>query len=101
MPMRLLPKWPMISSRKKLHLRHLLHLLRQLNSRLLSNMWLRLLLTQLNLKTTQLMITDEQVSTTVDEEAVEVGAVQEEVEEEAPQEVFVVVEEMPSFPGGC
>lgn len=50
---------------------------------------------------TQLMITDEQVATTVNEEAVEVQeVVQEEVQEEAPQEVFVVVEEMPSFPGG-
>ncbi len=50
---------------------------------------------------TTLMITDEQVATTVNEEAVEVQeTVQEEVQEEAPQEVFVVVEEMPSYPGG-
>lgn len=49
----------------------------------------------------RLMATDEQVETTVNEEAVEVQeTVQEEVQEEAPQEVFVVVEEMPSFPGG-
>jgi periplasmic protein TonB len=49
----------------------------------------------------QLMSTDEQVSTSVDKEVVEVQVqVQEEVQEEAPKEVFTIVEEMPSFPGG-
>jgi protein TonB len=48
------------------------------------------------------MIADEQVETTVNKEAVEVvEQVQEEVEVEAKEEeVFVVVEEMPEFPGG-
>lgn len=50
---------------------------------------------------TQLMTADDVVETMVDDEVVEVvEQVQEEVEDEAPQEVFVVVEEMPSFPGG-
>jgi protein TonB len=50
---------------------------------------------------TQLMTADDMVETVVDQEVVEVvEQVQEEVEEEAPVEVFVVVEEMPSFPGG-
>lgn len=50
----------------------------------------------------QLMISDEQVSTTVNKEVVEVvEQVREEVEVEAKEEeVFVVVEEMPEFPGG-
>jgi periplasmic protein TonB len=50
----------------------------------------------------QLMSTDEQVETSVDKEVVEaVVQVQEEIqEEEAPKEVFTIVEEMPSFPGG-
>ena len=51
---------------------------------------------------TQLMISDEQVATTVNKEAVEVvEQKQEEVEpEQKEEEVFVVVEEMPEFPGG-
>ncbi len=50
----------------------------------------------------QLMISDEQVETTVNKEAVEVvEQKQEEVEpEQKEEEVFVVVEEMPEFPGG-
>jgi len=49
----------------------------------------------------QLMSTDEQVSTSVNKEVVEVTETkQEEVQEEAPKEVFTIVEEMPSFPGG-
>ena len=51
----------------------------------------------------KLMISDEQVATTVNKEAVEVveQAKQEEVvEEKQEEEVFVVVEEMPEFPGG-
>ena len=46
--------------------------------------------------------TDELKETTTDASAFEIPqeAPPEEVEEEAPQEVFVVVEEMPSFPGG-
>lgn len=50
---------------------------------------------------TQLMTADDVSETVVDQEVVEVvEQVQEEVEYEAPAEVFVVVEEMPSFPGG-
>jgi len=51
---------------------------------------------------TDLMIADEQVATTVNKEVVEVvEQVREEVEVEAKEEeVFVVVEEMPEFPGG-
>jgi periplasmic protein TonB len=49
----------------------------------------------------QFMTADDVAETVVDAEVVEVIAqVQEEVQDEAPQEVFVVVEEMPSFPGG-
>jgi protein TonB len=50
----------------------------------------------------QLMTMDESVETVVDEEVVEVvEVVEEEVEEyKPPAEVFVIVEEMPSFPGG-
>ena len=50
----------------------------------------------------QLMISDEQVATTVNKEVVEVvEQKQEEVEpEQKEEEVFVVVEEMPEFPGG-
>jgi protein TonB len=47
------------------------------------------------------MTADDVAETVVDEEVVEVvEQVQVEVQEEAPREVFVVVEEMPSFPGG-
>ncbi len=47
------------------------------------------------------MTADDAVETFVDAEVVEViETVKEEIQEEAPQEVFVVVEEMPSFPGG-
>ncbi len=48
------------------------------------------------------MAMDDVAETVVDEDVgLEViEQVQEEIEEEAPQEVFVVVEEMPSFPGG-
>jgi protein TonB len=47
------------------------------------------------------MTADDVSETVVDEEVVEVVELaQEEVEYEAPAEVFVVVEEMPSFPGG-
>ncbi len=50
---------------------------------------------------TNLMTADDIAETVVDQEVVEVvEQVQEEVEYEAPAEVFVVVEEMPSFPGG-
>jgi protein TonB len=51
---------------------------------------------------TQFMTEDDMVETVVDQDVVEViEQPKEEVqEEEAPQEVFVVVEEMPSFPGG-
>ncbi|MEI6275419.1 MAG: energy transducer TonB [Prolixibacteraceae bacterium] len=49
----------------------------------------------------KLMISDEQVSTTVNKEVVEVvEQKQEEVQEKEEQQVFVVVEEMPEFPGG-
>jgi len=50
----------------------------------------------------KLMISDEQVETTVNKEVVEVvEQKQEEVEvEQKEEEVFVVVEEMPEFPGG-
>ncbi len=52
----------------------------------------------------KLMIAEEAVETVVDKEVVEVVEVveapKEEVEYEAPAEVFVAVEEMPSFPGG-
>ena len=49
----------------------------------------------------KLMISDEQVSTTVDKAVVEVvEQKQEEVQEKEEQQVFVVVEEMPEFPGG-
>jgi protein TonB len=50
----------------------------------------------------QLMTMDESVETVQDEEVVEVvEVVEEEVEEyKPPAEVFVIVEEMPSFPGG-
>ncbi|HPH75562.1 MAG TPA: energy transducer TonB [Bacteroidales bacterium] len=50
----------------------------------------------------QFMAMDDVAETVVDEDVgLEViEQVQEEIEEEAPQEVFVVVEEMPSFPGG-
>ena len=50
---------------------------------------------------TKLMISDEQVTTTVNKEVVEVvEQKQEEVQEKEEQQVFVVVEEMPEFPGG-
>lgn len=50
---------------------------------------------------TRFMTADDVVETVVDAEVVEViETVKEEIQEEAPQEVFVVVEEMPSFPGG-
>lgn len=50
---------------------------------------------------TKLMISDEQVQTTVNKEVVEVvEQKQEEVQEKEEQQVFVVVEEMPEFPGG-
>lgn len=50
---------------------------------------------------TRFMTADDVVETTVDAEVVEViEQIKEEVQEEAPREVFVVVEEMPSFPGG-
>lgn len=50
---------------------------------------------------TRFMTADDVVETIVDAEVVEViETVKEEIQEEAPQEVFVVVEEMPSFPGG-
>lgn len=50
----------------------------------------------------KLMISDEQVETTVNKEVVEVvEQAREEVEvEQKEEEVFVVVEEMPEFPGG-
>ena len=49
----------------------------------------------------KLMISDEQVTTTVNKEVVEVvEQKQEEVQEKEEQQVFVVVEEMPEFPGG-
>jgi protein TonB len=49
----------------------------------------------------KLMISDEQVSTTVNKEVVEVvEQKKEEVEEVKEEQVFVVVEEMPEFPGG-
>jgi protein TonB len=49
----------------------------------------------------KLMISDEQVSTTVNKEVVEVVEEKhEEVQEKEEQQVFVVVEEMPEFPGG-
>ena len=52
----------------------------------------------------KLRIAEEAVETVVDKEVVEVVEVveapKEEVEYEAPAEVFVAVEEMPSFPGG-
>ena len=49
----------------------------------------------------KLLISDEQVSTTVNKEVVEVvEQKQEEVQEKEEQQVFVVVEEMPEFPGG-
>jgi len=49
----------------------------------------------------KLMISDDQVSTTVNKEVVEVvEQKQEEVQEKEEQQVFVVVEEMPEFPGG-
>jgi len=50
----------------------------------------------------QFMAMDDVAETVVDEDVgLEIiEQVQEEIEEEAPQEVFVVVEEMPSFPGG-
>jgi periplasmic protein TonB len=50
----------------------------------------------------QLAITDEQVETTVNKEAVEiVETKQEEVQDDATkEEVFIIVEEMPEFPGG-
>jgi protein TonB len=49
----------------------------------------------------KLMISEEQVSTTVNKEVVEVvEQKQEEVQEKEEQQVFVVVEEMPEFPGG-
>ncbi|MBE0679255.1 MAG: energy transducer TonB, partial [Bacteroidales bacterium] len=50
---------------------------------------------------TRFMTADDVVETIVDADVVEViETVKEEIQEEAPQEVFVVVEEMPSFPGG-
>lgn len=49
----------------------------------------------------KLMISDEQVTATVNKEVVEVvEQKQEEVQEKEEQQVFVVVEEMPEFPGG-
>ncbi len=49
----------------------------------------------------QLMTADDVSETVTDQQVVEVvEQVKEEVEYEAPAEVFVVVEEMPSFPGG-
>ena len=49
----------------------------------------------------KLMISDDQVSTTVNKDVVEVvEQKQEEVQEKEEQQVFVVVEEMPEFPGG-
>ena len=49
----------------------------------------------------KLMISDEQVTTTVNKEVVEVvEQKKEEVEEVKEEQVFVVVEEMPEFPGG-
>jgi protein TonB len=50
----------------------------------------------------KLMIADEQVATTVNKEVVEVVEQKQEevVEQEKEEEVFVVVEEMPEFPGG-
>ena len=50
----------------------------------------------------QLMTMDESVETVQDEEVVEVVQVQEEEVEEykPPAEIFVIVEEMPEFPGG-
>jgi protein TonB len=49
----------------------------------------------------KLLISDEQIETTVNKEVVEVvEKVQEEVQEKEEQQVFVVVEEMPEFPGG-
>ena len=49
----------------------------------------------------KLMISDEQVSTTVNKEVVEVvEQKQEEVQEKEEQQVFVVVEGMPELPGG-
>jgi protein TonB len=49
----------------------------------------------------QLVISEEQVATTVNKEVVEVvEQKREEVVEEKEQQVFVVVEEMPEFPGG-
>ncbi len=50
---------------------------------------------------TKFMTADDVAETVVDAEVVEVvEQVQVEVQDEAPKEVFVVVEEMPSFPGG-
>ncbi len=51
---------------------------------------------------TQFMTADDVVATHVDEEVVEIiETIQEEIEEPLErQEIFVVVEEMPSFPGG-
>jgi protein TonB len=53
---------------------------------------------------TQLMISDEQVETTVNKEAVEIVEQKQEivveVEEAKEEEVFMVVEEVPEFPGG-
>ena len=49
----------------------------------------------------KLMISDDQVTTTVNKEVVEVvEQKKEEVEEVKEEQVFVVVEEMPEFPGG-
>jgi protein TonB len=49
----------------------------------------------------QLMTADQAVTEVKNEEVQVVEQVQEEVkEEEAPQEVFIIVEEMPTFPGG-
>jgi periplasmic protein TonB len=50
----------------------------------------------------KLMISDEQVATTVNKEAVEIveQKQEEQVVEQKEEEVFVVVEEMPEFPGG-
>lgn len=49
----------------------------------------------------KLLISDEQIETTVNKDVVEVvEKVQEEVQEKEEQQVFVVVEEMPEFPGG-
>jgi len=49
---------------------------------------------------TTIMTAEESIETTTDEDVTIVEEVREEVKDEAPTEVFVIVEEMPVFPGG-